>query len=82
MNKNNNKAAFMVALAAIGAASATIVAGVVAKTLKKNLINNLNDEFENFNGYGKCTAYCCPNDSYDEVLRHRKGRYYKKMVAY
>ncbi len=36
--------------------------------------------FKDFNSYGKCCSsnHNIKDDSYDEVLRHRKGRYYQK----
>lgn len=78
---DNDKSTVIAALSAIGIASVATVAGIIAKRLKKNLIKDLNDsEFGNFNGYGKCCSQSnCSNDSYDEVLKHRKNRFYKKM---
>lgn len=80
MRENNNKnLAITVALAAAAVSIATI-AGVVSRNLKRNLIKDLNDsEFENFNGHGNCCSHnCCTNDSYDDVLRYRKNRYYQR----
>ena len=71
----------MQAISAIGIASVVTIAGVVSKTLKRNLIKDLNDsDFKDFNSYGKCCSsnHNIKDDSYDEVLRHRKGRYYQK----
>lgn len=81
MKLNNNKSVIIAAVSAIGIASIATVAGIISKTLKKNLIKDLNDsEFGNFNGYGKCCSQsCCSNDFYDEALKHRKNRYYQKM---
>lgn len=79
--KLNDKSAVIAATSAIGIASVATIAGIIAKRLKKNLIKDLNDsEFGNFNGYGKCCSpNCCSNDSYDEVLKYRKNRFYKKV---
>ena len=67
--KKINKGTAIAAISAIGIASVVTIAGVVSKTLKRNLIKDLNDsDFK--------------DDSYDEVLRHRKGRYYQKMGMY
>lgn len=75
MRENNHKSiAITVALAAAAVSVATI-AGIVSRNLRKNLIKDLNDaEFENFGGHGNC----CTNDSYDDVLRYRKNRYYQR----
>lgn len=83
--KKNNKGAAIAAVSALGVASIVTIAGFVSKTLKRNLIKDLNDsDFGNYNGYGKCgsSSCCSKDDSYDEVLRHRKGRYYQKVKMY
>ncbi|OAT87233.1 hypothetical protein [Candidatus Arthromitus sp. SFB-turkey] len=78
---DNDKSAVIAAASAIGIASVATIAGIISRRLKKNLVKDLNDsEFGNFNGYGKCCSHShCSNDSYDEVLKHRKNRFYKKM---
>ena len=83
--KKINKGTAIAAISAIGIASVVPIAGVVSKTLKRNLIKDLNDsDFKDFNSYGKCCSsnHNIKDDSYDEVLRHRKGRYYQKMGMY
>ena len=73
----SNKGAFIAVISTLGIVSAAAVAGFVFNGLKKNLIKNLNDsDFGQFKGY----SFYSPNDdSYDEVLRHRKERYYQKL---
>lgn len=83
--KKMNKGTAIAAISAIGIASVVTIAGVVSKTLKRNLIRDLNDsDFKNFNSYGECSCsnHNVKDDSYDEVLRYRKGRYYQKMGIY
>ena len=78
MKKNNS---FVIAaISAVGVATVATAAGILSKMLKKNLINDLNEsEFNNYNKYGCCSTNCCGHDdSYDEVLRHRKNRYYQR----
>lgn len=79
MRENNKNIVISIALAATAVSIATI-AGVVSRNLKRNLIRDLNDsEFENFNGNSNCCSHnCCTNDSYDDVLRYRKNRYYQR----
>lgn len=78
MKKNNG---FVIAaISAVGVASLATAASLVGKMLKKNLLSELSDsEFSNLNKYGCCTTnYCGQDDSYDEVLRHRKNRCYQR----
>ena len=78
MKKNNH--VLIAAISAVGVASVATAASVVSKILKKNLLNDLNEsEFGNTSKYGCCTTNCCgQDDSYDEVLRHRKNRCYQR----
>lgn len=84
MKTNNNKCVVIAAVSAVTLASIATIAGFCTRALKKGLIKELNDSgFENFNGYGKCSSTCCvKDDSYDDVLRHRKNRYYQKVGMY
>ncbi len=84
--KNNNKCIAIAALSTLAVASVATITGLCTRALKKNLIKELNDsEFENYNGYGRCSSSSCgcsKDDSYDQVLRHRKNRYYQKVGMY
>ena len=92
MKTKTNKGIVIAAVSAVTLASVATIAGICTKALKKSLIKELNDsDFENFNGYGKCSSTCCgkcsstccgKDDSYDDVLRHRKNRYYQKVGMY
>ncbi len=79
--KKNDKGIILAAVSAVGVASIVALTGVISKNLKRNLIRDLNDsDFEDLNVYGSYANY--KDDSYDDVLRHRKGRYYQKMKMY
>lgn len=79
--KKNNKGVIIAAVSAIGVASIATVTGIISRNLRKNLIKNLNDShFEDLNGYGVYNNY--KDDSYDDVLRHRKSRYYQRVKMY
>lgn len=81
--KINNKCAVITIASVAGIASIGAFAGIISRALKRNLINDLNNTgFGKFGGYGNCSQNCCSGDSYDEVLRHRKNRYYQRARAY
>lgn len=79
--EKNNKGIIIAAVSAIGVVSVAAIAGIISKNLRKNLIKNLNDsDFEDLNCYRKYCNY--KDDSYNDVLRHRKSRYYQRFGMY